>query len=1268
MEHARIVTEDELEGYADQRASQDTIPELLSLLVRASVPVPDLSDCRIPYGNAVRQTGWDGYVRTTDGYPAFVPAGSSYWEMGCGVDVQDKATKEFRKRTSKLSAVERASATFVFLTPRSGGAGGWPVSKQQAWIKTRRRRGWKDVRIIDGSRLADWLREFPAIGRWFRTRMGLSVIEGGVTTPAEHWQTLCNWNVPADPPFLPTVFLRARDSACGELRNFFSRAANLLQIQYEDPDDIGDFVSAFLESLDEPEKSLLSSQCLFIQDREAWNSLSNLRRSHFLVAHPKVDLESDPASVVQARNHGHFIILPTQSAGSDVASRRTRISSPPRHELEEALKASSFSPPRAREISQASGNSLIRMKRHVLGVSGPPDYASGPHARELAQALLLGRWDGTNEADQAVIEKFLGKSYGEWIGAIRTETIRPNAPLTQRDEKYKFIARQEGWHVLLAHIFDDDLDEFQRLAVEVLEEVDPAFDLSPEDRYSAAIYGKSPRYSAALRSGLAETLAMLGSKPEHLTSCTIHKPETIAASAVRKLVEEKSWKGWATLNSYLPLLAEAYPSGFLDSVESALEAKPSPYGELFAQESAGITGRNYLTGLLWALETLAWEPKCLSRVTLILGKLAQLDPGGNWANRPGNSLVTIFLPWYPQTAATREQCLSAVRVLCAELPAIGWKLLVNLISGTSAVTTGSREPAWRQFIPSSHPEQPTRRDYIEQVEAYSRLATTIAQHDLGKLLQLVDHLGSLPAEAETTILHYLGSDQVRLLTEAEKLPIWESMLDVVTKHQKYSDAEWALPADAVARIASVAAALAPTDVSLKYRRLFSDRDFDLYEGGGDWDAKRLQLNERRSNAVEEILATGGITAVFAFAELVGKPGIVGSSLAALPDSSLDSTVVPNLVGGGDQPLQALARGFIWGRFQQQGWHWVDAIDFSSWTVEQAASFFAVLPFEGLSWRRAEELLQDKAGAYWERAWVTPHTAMPDLLEASERLLLYERPDATIDCLAHLIHEKQDLDSQLAMRAADAFLKLRDSKGRRDVYDLLEVLKWLQSQSLPDMTPVAQLEWALIPLLDGHHGAGPAVLEQQLASHPEFFCELIQLLFRSDKGEEDHPEITEKARSLATNAYRLLHEWHKPPGLRVDGTVDDAAADAWLAKVKAICEESGHLRVAMSQIGNVLAYAPPDPDGLWIHRTYARELNAADAESMRTGYRIECYNSRGVHGWSAGKEEKEIAEKYDAKADALEAAGFVRFAKTLRELAQTYVHESQYQAARDPYAE
>lgn len=127
----------------------------------------------------------------------------------------------------------------------------------------------------------------------------------------------------------------------------------------------------------------------------------------------------------------------------------------------------------------------------------------------------------------------------------------------------------------------------------------------------------------------------------------------------------------------------------------------------------------------------------------------------------------------------------------------------------------------------------------------------------------------------------------------------------------------------------------------------------------------------------------------------------------------------------------------------------------------------------------------------------------------------------------------------------------------------------------------------------------------------------------------------------------------------DGSFSPAAFEAWLKETKETCEKTGHLEVALSQLGQTLIYAPPDPDGLWIHKTVAEALNTKDAEEMRRGFQTGVFNSRGVV-WvdPSGKPEDELAEKYNAKANAVEAAGCHRFAVTMRSLAETYAREAE----------
>jgi hypothetical protein len=244
---------------------------------------------------------------------------------------------------------------------------------------------------------------------------------------------------------------------------------------------------------------------------------------------------------------------------------------------------------------------------------------------------------------------------------------------------------------------DDDLDRFEAVAKSVLGERDPKLELPKEERYAASIHNKELKHSPLLRKGLAETLALMGSRPQALSACSMGKAETTAILVVRSLLNKADWERWASLDSHLPLLAEAAPDEFLDAVESVLvDLSSTPFHELFAQEgTAGIGGGNYMSGLLWALEGLAWNSDYLPRVSLILADIASVDPGGNWLNRPANSLADIFLPWHVQTTAPFEKRKNAIETVLREQPEVGWSLILALLPHSHGFTSGCHRPVWR---------------------------------------------------------------------------------------------------------------------------------------------------------------------------------------------------------------------------------------------------------------------------------------------------------------------------------------------------------------------------------------------------------------------------------------------------------------------------------------------------------------------------------------------------------------------------------------------
>ncbi|HEY3899577.1 MAG TPA: hypothetical protein VGM54_13235 [Chthoniobacter sp.] len=823
MEHAQIVTANELESFADTRDSEAVIPELVWMLISE---VPDLIECRIPYGGAINQPGWDGLVETPSGFKQFVPQKRSFWEIGTNERPQRKATKDIATRTRRMPLLERQESCYVFVTPRGAGAGGWNEPKQSRWISRCKRFGWQAVKIIDGVHLADWLREYPAIGRWLLKRTGLIKNSAGFTTPREHWDNLQQLSRFGDPPIPPKLFLAGRDQACSELDRMFGGQTRQVVLAIENELDAEDFVAAFLASLEPDKRSAFSNKCLFVKDAEAWTSLINLKTAHVLVAHPNLDLESSGEQLhLGATSHGHAVVIPVSGTWAGRGGNLVPLRSPSASLLETTLTEAGYKPERARELAQASALSLASLKRHLRGMGELPPYATWPSARLLAQAALVGRWFGENTLDRAAVEMLVGKSYGEWIELVRPETLRSDTPLTQRNEIWKLISRGEAWDALGPQLTNDDLERFQKAALVVLAERDPRFELPPDDRLLASMRGKVLQHSPALRNGIAETLALLGSRPKSLTSCTEQKSESVARLVVRSLLKDADWVTWATLDHHLPMLAEAAPDDFLDGVETALlDPHKSPFNELYAQERPGVMGWNHMTGLLWALETLAWDANHLVRVSMLLAELAEIDPGGNWANRPINSLKDILLPWHSQTCADVAKRKSTIESLLREHRSVGWNLLMALLPSNHGFTSGNRKPTWRAYIPADWSESFNDLEYRQQVFNYADMAVGEAASDLKKLAQLIDRLPDLPRPAHMRVLEHLESNVVAGLAEPERQPLWEELVDLAAKHRRFADARWALPGDAVDRIEEVANKLAPSSLHLVHRRLFSGRD------------------------------------------------------------------------------------------------------------------------------------------------------------------------------------------------------------------------------------------------------------------------------------------------------------------------------------------------------------------------------------------------------------------------------------------------------------
>ncbi|RIE05711.1 hypothetical protein [Candidatus Cryosericum terrychapinii] len=824
---------------------------------------------------------------------------------------------------------------------------------------------------------------------------------------------------------------------------------------------------------------------------------------------------------------------------------------------------------------------------------------------------------------------------------------------------WQFAARYEGWRCLGRLIHDEDLGRFQKVAIDVLSERDPQFDLPPDKRFAASMYGKTLTHSSELRKGLSETLALLGSYPNVLTSCSAGSAEGTTTLVVRDVLSGAGWDRWASDDDVLPLLSEAAPLEFLDVVDKALRVSPCPFDSVFAQEGKDLlTGRNYMTGLLWALEGLAWNRDYFSRVVSILGELAQRDPSGNSANRAANSLVSILLPWLPQTTAALDQKRTAVEALCTAQPGVAWSLLLALLPSTRQASWPSHRPVWQTgWIPDDWRRGVTTREYWDAVTTYAGLAVRMAKGDLHRLAELLDHVDSLPPQTSDDVLEYVISDAVRLLPEETRVDLWNRLMKLTGESIRAQRSQQPTDQKVLEKVKMAAEKIGPVSPFYRYQRLFTDRAHELFDGQGSYEEQRKRVDQEQQKAVNEVYGADGYDGLLRFVRAAQSPSRVGSALGACADSMIDAQILPSLLDSKDSAMEQFLGSLIWRRHFVLGWEWADALDVRSWTPDQKAQFLAYLPFAPEAWERVSKWLGEDESRYWMKTSAEPRESDTGLGEAAENLLRVGRPLAALRCLEHLAVDKKAVGGQLVVRTLNAAASSSEKPHQDDGYAIVQLIEVLQNDLTVERADVARIEWLFLPLLEGGQHR---VLDRELAKNPGLFCEVVQMAFRSGKEADAPRNLNQQQQHMAENGFRLLTEWRIPPGLHEDGTFHGEELLSWWNDVKARCAESGRLEVALDIVGQVLVHVPPDPDGFWIDKSVAQALDQNDesAECLRSGFGSAVINSRGVYwGNPSGEDERALAAKYRQQASDLNMEGLPRLAATLQGIAKRYDQEA-----------
>ncbi len=890
-------------------------------------------------------------------------------------------------------------------------------------------------------------------------------------------------------------------------------------------------------------------------------------------------------------------------------------------------------------------------------LTGAPDV---PMTIELAIGFL-GGWEEYVPGDMEAVTYLTQEPKAKWLSETRVIWGNGEGSLEQVDGRWKLKDQKDYLSSTGAVASDSHLNGFKTLALAVLGEYNPALDRPKSDFLPFPSNVPQPKYSHRLRSGITEALALLGSFPGILPTCSTGKATRLVDEVVHAALSSTDWRVWSTLNYFLPSLAEASPEQFLKAIDGLVKSSPGTLKELINQEGAGLFGSSHITGMLWGLELVAWSPEYFNRAMSALAALAALDPGGSWTNRPSNSLATILLPWLPQTSADDDQRHAAVKNIVRDHPDVAWKLVTSLLPESTTSSMLSHKPKWRAWPRPDWEKGVPGSQYRKDSTVYSLLALDLAGTDTKRLALLISRYFKLTKEVRERLKQVLVSAPMLLLSDPIKQELWLALVKLTGMHRRFRDSpQWRVPEEMLNELDAIADQLKPTRPEIKHQRLFSGNEYSVVQEHDSWEEQRRVIEQYRKEAVAEILSAGGLPLLIEFAKTVQGFWHVGLTLGSMSDRSDDGTILPAWLESDAENVRQMAGGYAFAKIKSEGWPWVDGISTSDWKPTTIAFLIAHLPFRKEAWDLAERLLGSDEGEYWRIVQAQPYDDTENIHIALQKLIEYDRADEALMCMFKMTAGKDELQIPIAI---EALQKVR--KGDRlGGYELGRLISLVQQDENVDPNVVRAIEWKFMPALGELMGAKPTQLSWGLAEDPAFFCEVIRAMYRSTKEPATNEEPAQEKRDIAINAYNLLREWDIPPGTKRDGSFDNDAFRFWLTEVKRSTDESGHQSSALYQIGEMLYHTPTDPaTGLWP-TAVCEALDVPEHDRMREGLEIEIFNRRGVHSPSGGAQERAISEKWKSVALEADRKGYGNLATSLRGLAKSYAEDADREAKSD----
>ncbi len=1232
----------DIERWAEPVAAREHLPVLLRKLVHATGR--DLQRVDFPGFDNSQRPGWDGWVEAGTA-TAWIPEGVSGWEFGTSQRPRQKAEKDYSSRL-RLPFEERAHCTFIFVIPQN-----WPGKNEWAKQKEASGDGWKAVRAYDASDLEQWLDESIVPPVWLTEMLGRPT--EGIRTLDAHWE---DWAQASEPPMTEDVFESAVAAGIKRFKEWLEESPK----------------RPFVVAADSQDEALAFLRCLFRHEEIPVGQCDLAAVFKSSQALEKLVASSSPFIPIAANTK-------TQQRLAPLCKRMHSITTCPRNAVhtkpdvalelmgytafERGLMRMGLDRHEAERLARESGRSPTILRRRLSSIPAikTPKWASDT---ALVPICLVGAWHANSKADKEVIEAVTNCGYKEVEENVARLQQIEDSPVWSVGQHRGVKSKIDVLFSVAPSITEQDIREFLTLAKFVLSESDPALDLPEAKRWAAAIHGKVRDHSSALRDGICETLVLLSVHGNDLFQGRLGIDVAALVSSLVKRLLMPLEERLQSQERDLPAYAEAAPCRFLTILENDLRKDDPVVLQLLRPATSLPFGRCSRTGLLWALECVAWNPEYLSRACILLAKLSKIEIKDNWANKPFTSLAGILRSWMPQTAATLDERISALKMLAKRYPEIGWQLCLDEIWAGPRFAMENYRPRWRGDA-SGAGGVVAKSDALTFTQCAIGLLLKWPKHDQTTLGDLMERIEALAENQKSTLWNLIDAWASRQNDEGALAELREKVRRFALTRRGRRNIQ-----STIERARLTYEKLQPKNLIIRHAWLFAtawvEESWDEIKNENlDFKARTAIIDNLRQAAMKDIWATHGLTGALTMMERGADGHTVGhyAALCAVDAAEVLRVCLSTEVNVAE--FDGFLRAFIFARANPA--ESVLLLEVSQQVgQEQSERLWRCAPFQGKTWRMMDRLPEEAQAAYWRK--VSPPgwgTEEEECTEIVEKLLVAGRPRAAFVAMAH---QWENVETVCLKRLLTELISSEAAPPETfhikpwHVSNALEVLSARPGVGVQEM---ATFEFAFVKALD-HSNHGIPNLEKLILESPVFFVEVLCRCFkRSDSGRDpDEWQIEDETRrrNMAEGAYHILQQLAQIPGTDAGGAVQLEPLLHWIKEARQLCSKFARMKIGDLQIGELLSHAPSDEDGAWPCSAVCEALEEAASQDIAQGFVIGKRNARSASFRDIGEggdQERELAAKYRRWAR-LRRVDYPFASTVINHIADSYEHDAKRQ--------